>query len=486
MDWIRWWGLRCTVLVLALSVMLPGLIVHGQADVQVTVLPDQLNVRDRPGFDAATIGDYPRGTVLYISGWDGTVWVFARPFSGDLTGWVHWDYVDFPAGFDVGTLPIITATGAPGTANETPPNASEAPVVATGQLTGSTVDTVNLRSGPGTTYSILQTLPAATPLVLAERNADATWLKVQAGNQTGWLFAQFVSTSGAVWSLPEATVNPATSPDGSAPAGASPLGIVDASVIPTVGPRAREIFLRGQELGNRPNVFIKVGDSITDAPMFLTPIGLSTYDLGSYSSLSATINYFMQGQARTGNPFVNTSAAARGGWTSYDLITVGPHFLGDVCNADESPLLCEFRLSRPSVALIMIGTNDVTFGLEAIHYRHNIRQITQLCINFGVIPVLSTMPDNFTSDAATAQVYEFNNIVRSVAAEYGVPLWDYWRALQGIPRKGMSDDGIHPNYYIYDYYTTAIFTDEYLQYGYNIRNLTALLTLEAVWRGAMY
>ncbi|NDJ76374.1 MAG: hypothetical protein GYB65_08945 [Chloroflexi bacterium] len=406
MDRIRVGGKRCAVLVLIVSVMLPGLavgqIANGQGEVQATVMPDQLNVRERPGFDAPVLGGYARGDVLRITGWDGTVWVFALPLAGDLSGWVHWDYVDFPDGFDVGTLPIISATGTAGEA-------------------------------------------AASAAAPAAANASV-----------------------------------------SAPSSASPFGIVDASVIPVVGAQTRDIYLRGQELGNRPDVFVKIGDSMSEAPQFLTPIGLGVYDLGEYAALQPTIDHFSQTPVFTDNSFVSSSIAARGAWTSYTLIEPGLHLRSDVCNDDESALICEYRLARPAIALIMIGTNDVLAGLEASHFRHNIENIVQLSLYFGVIPVLSTIPDNLSGEVDNTRVYEFNNVIRDVAAVYGVPLWDYWRALQPLPNKGMAGDGIHPSYDTSDLYSTANFTGDHLYYGYNMRNLTALLTLEAVWRDAMY
>ncbi|MBN1565424.1 MAG: SH3 domain-containing protein, partial [Anaerolineae bacterium] len=130
MEWIRLWGTRGSVVVLILGLLLPGFTVHqvayGQNEVQATVIPVELNVRENPSFEAATLGTYARGDVLRITGWDGTVWVFAIPLSGDLTGWVHWDYVDFPDGFSVSTLPIISATGSAGTGagNDTSGNAA--------------------------------------------------------------------------------------------------------------------------------------------------------------------------------------------------------------------------------------------------------------------------------------------------------------------------------------------------------------------------
>ncbi|NUM49067.1 MAG: hypothetical protein HUU38_30555, partial [Anaerolineales bacterium] len=50
-----------------------------------------------------------------------------------------------------------------------------------------------------------------------------------------------------------------------------------------VGPRAKEIFALGQRLGNRANVFSKVGDSISFTAAYLTPFGKGQYDLGAYA-----------------------------------------------------------------------------------------------------------------------------------------------------------------------------------------------------------
>src|SRR5207237_6109533 len=108
---------------------------------------------------------------------------------------------------------------------------------------------------------------------------------------------------------------------------------VDASPTPTVNGAAsmpswltgitahsHEIFLRGQGMGNRSNVFSRVGDSISASPYFLTPIGQGHYALGNYAELSGVIAYYSQANARTGNSFVNTSIAASSGWSAFTLL----------------------------------------------------------------------------------------------------------------------------------------------------------------------
>ena len=47
---------------------------------------------------------------------------------------------------------------------------------------------VNLRSGPGSTYEIIGMLNANTPRPIVGRNADATWWQIDiAGGTTGWV-----------------------------------------------------------------------------------------------------------------------------------------------------------------------------------------------------------------------------------------------------------------------------------------------------------
>ncbi len=491
------------MLVIMLSIILAIPVagqVHSQTEVLATVIPDRLNVRERPSVDAVTLGAYARGMVLRITGWDGTVWVFAIPAQSDstsLTGWVHWDYVDFPAGFDVATLPIIDAVGLGGAGGEVdaadvehPAASGEVPAraPAEGQIAGLTLDAVNFRIGPSTSARVIRTLAGGMTVILTGRTADGAWVRAlvenQVESQEGWLYATLVQIQGDANGLPVMDSGVATSPDepeGSSTSPALPAGTapgIPSGVIPGIGGQARDIFLAGQARGNRPNAFSKVGDSITDMPMFLYPIAGGQYDLGEYTNLQSTITHFS-------GSFGRVSAAAHGRWTSYDVLDPAKHFQEGLCHADESPLVCEYRVFKPAVALIMIGTNDAEFGVATADYRANVDTIVQTSITMGVIPVLSTIPDNARDAAANGRVQEYNMIIRAVAAAYGTPLWDYGRALQSLPNKGLSSDGLHPSFDAAPG-TAALFTPDYMQYGFTMRNLTALLVLQAVLSGALY
>src|SRR5687767_7861339 len=69
----------------------------------------------------------------------------------------------------------------------------------------------------------------------------------------------------------------------------------------------RQVVNVGKRLGNRLNVFSKVGDSITFSPYFLHPVGNGGLRLDSYTDLQATVDFFIPTQARTNNSFANDS-----------------------------------------------------------------------------------------------------------------------------------------------------------------------------------
>jgi hypothetical protein len=133
----------------------------------------------------------------------------------------------------------------------------------------------------------------------------------------------------------------------------------------------------------------------------------------------------------------------------------------------------------------MLGTNDVIFGVDPVSYENNLRAIVGISKEMGVIPVLSTIPDNTANPDHANLVHVYNDIVIRVARDGSVPLWNYWRAMQPLPNKGISGDGVHPSQNPAN--ESAIFSPEDVGgYGYTVRNLTALQVLHAVARGAMY
>ena len=257
----------------------------------------------------------------------------------------------------------------------------------------------------------------------------------------------------------------------------------DYPVIPVItGPvavRARQLVQHGKTKGNRLNIFSKVGDSITANPLFLSPVGTGGLRIGGYGSLLTTVQFFTRTYARTHNSFANVSLAARGQWTSREIINPGVTLDPGTCQGGETPLDCELRVNRPAVALIMIGTNDVT-SVPIDEFRANLNRIIDITESYGVVPVLSTIINRLDPPDALARCGAFNAVIVQVAAARNAPLWNYWLAVSQLPNAGVSTDNVHPSQP--DDLNTAIFDKEHLVYGMNMRNLTALQVLESLRR----
>lgn len=364
-----------------------------------------------------------------------------------------------------------------------------------------------LRDGPGVEWVVLSTVEAGTIMRLDGRAPYETiWVRgITPDGQIGWIFGELINASYAqlsalpkVWvddpfmgvpPQPQAapvqpvsgqpTVTPAPANTPVAPA-VSAAPARNSSVISGISANARAIFQRGQQLGNRANVFSKVGDSITAAQYFLFPIGWGTYNLRGYSSLQGVVNYFSTEAARdNNNSFANPSLVAYNGLSTRGALDPSVAW-GQVCESGETPLECEYRIVRPSVALIMLGTNDMSLmPLET--YRAHLERIVQISIDRGVIPVLSYIP---MREGYADSVAVFNQTIASVARAYDVPLWNYASAMQNLDASGLGD-GIHPSFPPGEIAAAADFTPENLRYGYTVRNLTALQVLDAIWRQVM-
>jgi hypothetical protein len=274
------------------------------------------------------------------------------------------------------------------------------------------------------------------------------------------------------------TDRPVVTPDAGPPVDVGPVtpGTVPASIARALPPfdgattaRVRAIRADGLSRGNRANVFAKIGDSITEAGGFLQDIGDGFYDLAGYRWLQPTVTYF-NGVRFSDNrtSFSRYSACAMGGWVSGQPLDGDP----------ESPLRRELAATRPLYAIVMIGTNDLD-RTPIEQYTANLTRIVTIIEESGAVPVVSTIPDRSDQAAPAARVPAFNDAIRAVARARNVPLLDYWLPMHDLPAHGLEEDGIHPSIWrnMGDPQATD-FRDAAMQYGYNMRNLTALLMLE--------
>ncbi len=240
---------------------------------------------------------------------------------------------------------------------------------------------------------------------------------------------------------------------------------------------ARAIYLTGQSLGNNRAVFTTVGDSITDADIFLRRFLLS-YNLRDYEEYEPALKYFMQVPGT--HSFSNRSIAAKGGWESADIVNTS--FNHEGCFVGESPLVCEYRRTKPVLALIMIGTNNLdNLNLEA--YKTDLTKIVDISTQMGVIPVLSTIP---SSRLYAPQAQQVNDAIRTLARTRDLPLWDLYAQLEPLPDRGLLWDGIHLSEAEDSFFSSTDFTPENLRFGAPMRNLRALEILDHIRRTVLY
>jgi LysM repeat protein len=332
---------------------------------------------------------------------------------------------------------------------------------------------LRLRSAPALTAAPVATLDALTPLEVVGRTHDGGWLQVVAPSGTGgWATTLWLEVSVALDTVP------VTAEMDLVTASATPSPGNYAAYVSGISERALEIFQRGQVIGNRANIFSKVGDSITLSNVFLNPIGNGVYELHEHAALQPVIDYYTAGIARgTTNSFATMPLAAKVGWRARAVLSptaADPAF----CRPDEAPLACEYRLMRPAVALIMLGTNDVPYTPDD-EFDADLRRILDFSIDWGVLPVLSTIPPLYRT-GLEGRAEQLNAIIVRLAREYEIPLWDYYTALQALPETGMAGDGVHPNWAPAGH--NADFSPPYLKYGMVVRNLTGLYVLDAIWR----
>jgi uncharacterized protein YgiM (DUF1202 family) len=279
---------------------------------------------------------------------------------------------------------------------------------------------VNLRDGAGTQYQRLQTLPPGTPLLLIGRNQSMTWLEVATfEGRFGWVSAEFITVYNSnVGNLPVSWVD-----------------------LPTQPPLAGVPGISASFGQNRPNVFAKVGDSITANQPFLYGFGEGKQNLGPYGYLQETIDFFTQVSPRPGvaNSFTNASVAAS---TAFNAAAVLDPIWADrnLCQPGESPLECEYRLIRPAVSIIMLGSVDMQI-YDVNQFRTYLNQIVQITLDRGIIPVLTTFPNrpDFYWEASE----QFNAVIREIAAQRGLPLIELRTPALALPSYGVTDDKFH-------------------------------------------
>jgi hypothetical protein len=347
---------------------------------------------------------------------------------------------------------------------------------------GQVTFTLTTKSAFAHTSASLASMHAASlfqgqTFVVDGRSADGQWLRLDyAGARTeAWIMASLgkvggnldsvpVAAGAEVADVPAASAQPGSGQAQFVPTPPPPAFQPDNPVIPTLSQTAIDIYQRGLQMGNNPRAFSKIGDCQSVVPYFLAAFdyGPSLYNLGPYSSLQATIDNFAGSWAH------DSVTSNRG----FNVATVFVPLWSDPkrCLRNETPLACEFRTTRPSLAVI---TMETWWGGDPAGYESYLRGIVEFSIAHGTLPILATKADNIEGGGA------INAVIVKLAQEYDVPLWNFWAAVQPLPGHGLIADGFHLSWARNYFNDPAV-----MQNAWPWRNLTALQAIDAVWRGA--
>jgi hypothetical protein len=232
-------------------------------------------------------------------------------------------------------------------------------------------------------------------------------------------------------------------------------------IIPVVSARMVEVYRAGLAAGRDPMRFSKIGDCQNITTYFLAAFDdPGEYRLGSqYEYLQPTIDHFAGSWSRK-------SLAVKGGLNV--AAALSPIWADPAqCRAGETPIACEIRVYNPSIVIVSM---EESFSGDLVHYNMYLRKIVEYILSQNVVPILATraeLPDSNNS---------INDLVTRVAYNYQVPLWNFWAATDPLPEHGLVD-GFHLSQ------AANFFNDPAsMQNGWPWRNLTALESIDAVYR----
>lgn len=99
---------------------------------------------------------------------------------------------------------VVPSLAQDSTATPAPATEQPAPLTAGTDFFASANFRVNVRSGPGTEYTILGQVRPGDALDITGRRADSQWLRVNFNGQEGWVSAALFNVTGDVATAPEA------------------------------------------------------------------------------------------------------------------------------------------------------------------------------------------------------------------------------------------------------------------------------------------
>lgn len=116
----------------------------------------------------------------------------------------------------------------------------------------------------------------------------------------------------------------------------------------------------------------------------------------------------------------------------------------------------ELQNQSIDTAIISGGANDVIFGISTEDIRRSFQTLINVAKNSGTQPVLLTVtPTCCDRDGRNSTISSYNNAIRSLGAQNGIPVIDTFQGFQnscfiGTCRLLNRPEGLHPNRLGYD------------------------------------
>jgi lysophospholipase L1-like esterase len=222
----------------------------------------------------------------------------------------------------------------------------------------------------------------------------------------------------------------------------------------------------------QPGYVAQFGDSITYSMAFWTPIDwdepqqyLTADDGLPKTPPGKRWRDVIQGERDKGPEHGNYS-----GWTVKDVLAAIDGVL---------------ERAKPEMAIIMVGTNDISGGSVPDSYEADLEKVVEKCLAAHCIPILNTIPPRRGHEQV---VEEANKVVRRIAKEKHVPLVDYHAEILRLRPNGswqgtlISEDGVHPTGG-----ETNVYTPENVRNcGYALRNWLNFLAVREVYFRVLY
>lgn len=200
-------GFSAELAVASAPQLAPTLIATPIGGPSAVVTTGRLNARTGPGPGYAVAGTVSQGDILLLLGrTTNNAWVKARLPDAKTEGWFTTLYVD--ADVPISSLPVLAVADPWATV---------------------TIPLLNVRSGPGSSFSVLTTVPKAKLITLVGRTANNAFAEILTDGLKGWVSTFYIKASAPISSLPVTWTQPTATP------GAAPTALAKTAT-PSAGP----------------------------------------------------------------------------------------------------------------------------------------------------------------------------------------------------------------------------------------------------------